>query len=197
MTLLPLILGLVLFLGMHAFTMNREARWRLIERIGAGRYRIAYSVAAVLGLVLIIWGYGHYRDAGMIPVWYPPDWTRHITFLLVLLAFILLATAHAPSHIRAFVKHPMITAVILWSLGHLLVRGDLGSILMFGGFFAWGVLARISMAMRAAGDVQGPAPVRAPRWSADAISVVLGVVVYVAFIVWGHPWLIGVPLIRT
>jgi uncharacterized membrane protein len=148
-----------------------------------------------VGLVLIIWGYGHYRAAGMIPVWYPPHGMRHLTYLLVLVAFILLASAHAPSHIRAWVKHPMILGVVLWSLGHLLVRGDLGSMILFGAFLAWGVVARLSMASRAPGDIQGPKPVGVPRWGADIVSVVAGVAVYLAFMFWLHPLLIGVPVV--
>jgi uncharacterized membrane protein len=194
MTLLPLILGLVLFLGVHAFTMRREARAALIKRLGAGPYRGLYSLIAIAGFVLIIWGYGVYRSAGMIPVWYPPFWTRHITFLLVLLTFILLAASHAPTHIRQFVPHPMITAVILWSAGHLLVRGDLGSILMFGAFLLWGIVGLFAMLSRAPADVQGP-PKREPRWQADIGVVVIGILVYVAFMLWLHPLLIGVRLV--
>ena len=194
MTLLPLILGLVLFLGAHAFTKRRAARETLIKRLGAGPYRGLYSLIAVIGFVLIIWGYGVYRGAGMIPVWYPPYWTHHITFLLMFFAFILLAASHAPTHIRQFAPHPMITAVILWSVGHLLVRGDLGSILMFGAFLLWGVAGLTAMLRRAPADVQGP-PKREPRWQADIGVVVIGAAVYLAFLFWLHPLLIGVPLI--
>jgi uncharacterized membrane protein len=191
MTLTPLLLGLILFLGAHAFTMNRAARAGLIARMGEGRYRGLYSVVAVIGFVLIIYGYGVYRGAGMIPVWYPPHWTRHVTFLLMLLAFILLGGSHAPTHIRKFIPHPMITAVILWSIGHLLVRGDLGSILMFGAFLLWGVVALPAMLRRTPGDVQ----VRAPRWQADIGVVVIGALAYLAFLFWLHPLLIGVQLV--
>jgi uncharacterized membrane protein len=195
MALLPLIVGLVLFLGVHAFTMCRGARVQTIEWFGAKGYRGLYSLLAIVGLALIVWGFGHYRSAGMIAVWYPPFWARHLTFALVLIAFVLLATSHAPSHIRAWVKHPMITGVVLWSLGHLLANGDLGSILLFGGFLLWGVLARASMAMRAASDIQGPAPVRVPLWRADVITVVAGIVLWLVFLLWLHRLLIGVPLV--
>jgi uncharacterized membrane protein len=195
MTLAPLLLGLVLFLGGHAFTMRRAMRASLIARLGAGPYKGVYSLVAIVGFVLIVWGYGVYRGAGMIPVWDPPSFTRHITFLLVLIAFILLGASHAPTHIRQFVPHPMITAVILWSFGHLLVRGDLGSMLMFGAFLLWGVVGLAAMLRRAPGDVQEPGPPRAPRWQADIGVVVIGIAIYVAFLLWLHPLLIGVPLL--
>jgi uncharacterized membrane protein len=191
-----LVIGLVLFLGGHAFTMSRAARARLIAWVGEGPYKGLYSLVSVAGLLLIIRGYGLYRSAGMIPLWHPPAFMRHVTFLLVLIAFVLIAATYPPSHIKRWVRHPMITAVILWSLGHLLVRGDLGSILMFGGFLAWGILARISMARRAPGiaqDREGFTP--EPRWSTDVLMVAIGVLAYLAFMIWGHPWLIGVSIV--
>ena len=197
MSLTPLILGLILFLGVHAFTMRREARAALVGRLGMGPYRGLYSLLAVIGFVLIIWGYGQYRSSGMIPVWYPPYWTRHITFLLMLLAFILLGASHAPTHIRQYIRHPMITAVILWAGGHILVRGDLGSIVMFGAFLLWGVVGLASMLRRKPDDVQGPAPPRDPRWQADIGVVVIGLAVYLAFLFWLHPLLIGIPLLTS
>jgi uncharacterized membrane protein len=197
MPFLALIVGLVLFLGIHAFTMNRSERARLIRRMGETRYRLTYSLLSLTGLVLIIYGYGVYRSSGEVPIWFPPFWTRHVTFSLMLIAFILLASSYTPSHIRFFVKDPMITAIILWSAGHLLVRGDVGSMLMFGGFLAWGALARISMARRMASDVQGPPPVATPRWQADIVAVVIGCILYAAFLFWLHPLLIGVPLLAT
>ena len=196
MALLPLILGLIVFLGPHGLTMHRPSRSRLIKRLGVGPYKGLYSLVSLVGLVLIIYGYGVYRNAGMIPVWSPPYWMRHLTFLFVLIAFVLVPAAYAPTHIKAALKHPMITAVMLWSLGHLLVRGDLGSIVMFGAFLLWGVVARISMARRDPDDKQGPPlPVREPHWGADAVAVVVGVLVYAIFLVWLHPLLIGVQLL--
>ncbi|MBV9567210.1 MAG: NnrU family protein [Hyphomicrobiales bacterium] len=196
MSLSTLIIGLVLFLGGHAFTMHRGARAGLIARIGEGPYKGLYSLVSLAGLVLIIYGYGVYRSAGMIPLWNPPAFLRHITFFLMLIAFVFLAATYPPSHIKRWVRHPMITAVILWSVGHLLVRGDLGSILMFGGFFIWAILARVSMARRAPDDVQGPAATLAePRWQVDLMAVAVGLVAYFVFVIWGHPWLIGVNLV--
>ena len=196
MGLSTLIIGLALFLGGHAFTMHRPARARLVAKIGEGPYKGLYSLASLLGLVLIVRGYGVYRSAGMIPLWYPPAFLRHITFLLMLIAFVLIAATYPPSHIKRWVRHPMITAVILWSLGHLLVRGDLGSILMFGAFLLWGILARISMDRRAPGDVQGPAAIPGePRWRTDLAVVAVGVAAYFPFVIWGHAWLIGVSLV--
>ena len=144
-----LILGLVLFLGTHAFTMLRGPRSDAIGRLGENRYKIGYTVLSILGFVLMIVGLGQYRAHGMIPGWDPPVWTRHLALLLTLFAFISLAAmGPRPSHIQAAVKHPMLLAVKIWATAHLLANGDLGSILLFGGFLAWAVAARISLKRR-------------------------------------------------
>ncbi len=95
--MLLLILGLVLFLGMHAVTMKRDWRARLIERLGAGGYKGLYSAVSILGFVLLIYGYGLQRAAGYTVVWEPPVWTRHLALLLNLPIFILLAVGRRPS----------------------------------------------------------------------------------------------------
>jgi uncharacterized membrane protein len=190
-----LILGLVLFLGVHAFTMARGPRARLRERLGEGPYKALYSLVALVGIVLIAVGFGRYRAAGYIPVWDPPVWTRHLTLLLVWFAFVAFAAAYLPGRIRSALKHPMLAGVKIWALAHLLANGDLGSILLFGSFLAWAVMARISAKRR---DEVAPhgGPATAPSGLRnDALAIVIGTVVYIAFAVWLHPWLIGVPVL--
>ncbi|WP_112663620.1 NnrU family protein [Microvirga flavescens] len=188
-----LVLGLVVFLGIHAFTMARGARARLIAAIGEGPYKGLYSVVSLIGLALIIVGFGQYRQAGYIPVWEPPVWTRHLALLLVWIAFICLASAYFPGRIKARLKHPMLASVKIWAFAHLLANGDLGSILLFGSLLAWAVIARISAKNRT--DVA--APVEPRGFGNDALAVAVGTVAYVVFAVWLHPWLIGVPVLPS
>ena len=195
--MLFLILGLVLFLGTHAFTMLRARRASVIGEVGETRYKLGYTLVSLIGLVLIGYGFGLYRQEGMIPVWNPPVFTRHLSLLLTLFAFIALAAAYLPGHIRAKAKHPMLLAVKIWATAHLLANGDLGSILLFGGFLAWAVIARISLKRRAAspGTVvsQHGGAVAAPSgWRNDAIAVAIGLVAWFAFAKYLHPLLIGV-----
>ena len=68
--------------------------------------------------------------------------------LLMLPVFVLLAASNMPGRIRAATKHPMLVAVKLWALSHLLVNGDLAGMVLFGAFLAWAVLDRISMKYR-------------------------------------------------
>ncbi|CAA2102898.1 hypothetical protein MBUL_01919 [Methylobacterium bullatum] len=194
--MLILILGLVLFLGTHAFSMLRTKRAGIIDEVGESRFKLGYTVLSIVGIVLIAYGFGQYRADGYIQVWNPPVFTRHLALLLTLLAFIVLASAYLPGHIRARAKHPMLLAVKIWATAHLLANGDLGSILLFGSFLAWAVIARISAKRRAqsAGAVAAQhGAVAAPAgWRNDAIAVAVGFVVWFVFAKYLHQWVIGV-----
>lgn len=193
--MLVLILGLVLFLGMHAVTMKRDLRAQLIERFGAGGYRGLYSAVSIIGFGLLIYGYGLQRAGGYTVVWEPPVWTRHLALLLNLPIFILLAVGKRPSWLLSRVKHPMLLAVKIWATAHLLANGDLGSMLLFGGFLVWAVMARISVKRRPEeiARLAAMGPVAFGR--RDVIAIVAGLVLYVVFALWLHPLLIGVPVI--
>jgi uncharacterized membrane protein len=192
-----LVLGLIVFLGVHSFSMARGARSSLIARIGEGPYKGLYSLLSLAGIIMISIGYGQYRASGYIPVWDPPVWTRHLTLLLVWIAFVLFVAAYLPGHIKHRLKHPMLAGVKIWALAHLLANGDLGSILLFGSFLAWGVAARISVKRRDVAAQHG-GPAAAPAgFRNDVLAVVVGTAVYVAFVVWLHPALIGVSVLPT
>ncbi|HEY6858330.1 MAG TPA: NnrU family protein [Pseudolabrys sp.] len=185
-----LVLGLMVFLGTHVFVSFRDARAGVIARVGLPAYRGVFAVVALIGLTLIVWGYGQYRAHGFIQVWSPPAFMRHITVGLMLFAVIFVTAAFVPSHIKTRLKHPMLAGIKTWAFAHLLSRGDLGSILLFGTFLAWGVYARIAAKRR--NDL---GPMTAPAgWTNDAIVVLLGIVIYVALGYAFHPAVIGVPV---
>jgi uncharacterized membrane protein len=184
-----LILGLAVFIANHAFVTFRGAREATIERLGKNGYRFLFSAVAIAGLALIVWGFGEYRAQGTIQIWYPPPFMRHITEGLMLFAVLFITAAFIPSRMSALLKHPMLASVKTWALAHLLVNGDLGSILLFGSFLAWGVYARIAAKRR--GDL---GITTAPSgWGNDAIVVLLGGVIYLALGYAFHPVFIGVP----
>ena len=185
-----LILGLLVFLGTHVFVSFREARARAIAQLGLPAYRGLFALVSLVGLALIVWGYADYRAHGWIDVWSPPAFMRHITVGLMLFSVIFMVAAFVPSHIKARLKHPMLASVKTWAFAHLLSNGDLGSILLFGTFLAWGVYARISAKRRT--DLK---PIAAPAgWTNDALVVAIGVVVYLALGYAFHPVVIGVPV---
>ena len=183
-----LILGLALFLGSHTFTTFRQPRAAMIARLGEGGYKVAYSGVALLGFVLIAYGFGAYRAGGYIPVWEPPTTLRHVALLLMWPAFIALVAAYSPGAIKRRLKHPMLVAVKIWALAHLLANGDLGSILLFGSFLAWAVYDRIAVKKR---ELTEPKAVEPGSARGDIVAVVLGTALYVAMM-FLHPLLIGV-----
>jgi uncharacterized membrane protein len=191
MGLVVMILGLVLFLGIHVFVTRRDARADVIAQIGEGGYKIGFSVISLLGLALIIWGFATYRATGWIDVWYPPLWIKHLTIALMLPAVIMVAASYIRGRIYTTLKHPMLAGIKLWALSHLLANGDLGSIILFGSFLAWAVFDRISLKRRAD---SGAPPIPVGGVGNDAIAVAVGVVAYLALGFAFHPVVIGVPV---
>ncbi len=127
----------------------------------------------------------------MIAVWSPPAFMRHVTVGLMLLAGIFITATYIPSHIKAWLKHPMLASIKTWALAHLLSNGDLGSIILFGAFLAWGVYARIAAKRR--GDRGFASP--PAGWTNDVIVVVVGVVLFLLVGYYFHPYVIGVPVL--
>ncbi len=185
-----LVLGLAVFIGTHALTIARGVRAALIGRIGEAPFKIVYALLSLLGIVLIAWGFGHYRAAGWIDVWHPPAWMRHVTVALMWPSIVLVVAAYSPGRIKTTLKHPMLVGVKLWAFAHLLSNGDLGSIVLFGGILAWAVVDRISLKRRT--DPGGP-PIPIGGWRNDLVAVVVGTLVYLALGFWFHPLVIGVP----
>lgn len=181
-----LILGMVLFFGAHFLSLT-PARAPLHARFGEKAYKGVYSLLSLAGLGLMIWGFTLARsgpDAARI-VYDPLMGSSHGTMLLVLLAMILLASAHMKGYIRKIVKQPMSAGVALWAAGHLLVNGNLSEVLLFGGFLVLSVLDIIVSTAR------GKVPTHIPQVKYDIMAVVGGVVVYGVFLM-AHQWLFGV-----
>ncbi len=184
-----LIVGLCLFLGVHSIAIAAPAwRLRMRARLGEGGWKALYSVASLLGFVLIVHGFAIARAAPVV-LYTPPSWMRHVTFLFMLPVFPLLLSAYMPGRIKAAVKHPMLAAVKFWAFAHLLMNGRLADVLLFGGFLAWAVVDRISVKRRPAVTASKAA---APSYWYDAAAIVLGIGLYGLFVAWAHVRLFGV-----
>ncbi len=188
-----LVLGLIVFLVPHVFVTRREARARLIARIGEQPYKIAFSVISAIGIILIAYGFARYRATEWVNLWYPPVWTRHLALLLNWIAIVCIVAAYIPGNIKRVLKHPMLVGVKLWAFAHLIANGDLGSVILFGSILAWAVFDRIAVKRR--GDAESSATVQG-GWPSDIVAVVVGTVVYVAIVLLFHPIVIGVPVIH-
>ena len=185
-----LVLGLVIFLGLHSTRIVSESgRERAIARIGEGPWKGIYSLISAVGFVLIVWGFARARyDAPQL--WTPPPWARHVTMLLMLIALILLASyLFKRSHITAAVHHPMLWAVVLWSVGHLFANGSAADLLLFGAFLVWSAADLASSYSR---DRRNGIVYPEPQVRATASAIVVGLVVYALLIGGLHLWLFGV-----
>jgi uncharacterized membrane protein len=184
-----LLLGLLLFIGMHLVPTMRATRAGLIGRMGEAAYKGMFTLVSALGLGLIVWGYAR---APYIPVWDPPLWLRHFTYLLMLPVFPLLFAAYLPGQIKRFLPNPMLLSVKLWAVAHLLAKGTLAAMILFAAFLAWAVLDLVSVKQR---QREGLVAVRTGPVVNDAIAIVLGLVVYAFMLYWGHWRLFGVPIL--
>jgi uncharacterized membrane protein len=188
------ILGLVVFLGAHVFVTRRNERAALIARLGEWPYRGLFSLVSIVGIGLIAYGFAQYRASGLVPVWNPPLWTRHIVIVLMWPASILIAAAYIPGHIKKTLKHPFLVSVKTWAFAHLCANGDLGGIILFGSFLAWGVYDRISLKRR---TDPGGRSIPYGGTKNDIIAVIVGTIIYLALGLAFHPIVIGVPVFGT
>jgi len=185
-----LVIGLVLFLGLHSTRMVADAaRSRFIEQHGARAWRGLYSLGSAIGLVLVVWGFGQTRQSPQV-LWSPPDWTRPPASALTLVGIVLIVAAYVPrNHFKAWVGHPMVLGIKVWAFAHLLATRTLADLLLFGGFLAWAVWCYASL--RARDRVAGRQPL-AGQPVPTLIAVVVGAVAWFVFGRWLHGWLIGV-----
>ncbi len=185
-----LILGLVLFLGVHSVRIVADG-WRTatLARVGEGVWKGLYALASLAGFALIVWGYDEARMAP-VDLWFPPLWTRHLAALLTLPAFVLLVAAYVPgNHLKAALGHPMLAGTKLWALAHLASNGRLADLLLFGGFLVWSALC-----FRAARRRDRAAGLARPAASGarTALAIAAGVIAWAAFALYLHGALIGV-----
>lgn len=185
-----LILGLVLFLGVNSVRIVAEGwRTQTLARVGEGNYKGIYTVISLLGLGLIVWGFGVARETPTM-LWMPPRGMRHVAALLTLIAFVLLAAAYVPRNaIKARLHHPMVLAVKTWALAHLLANGSLAHVILFGSFLAWSVANFIAARKR---DRALGTSYPAGTLAGTVGTVVAGVAAWAAVAFWLHGLLIGI-----
>jgi uncharacterized membrane protein len=183
-----LVVGLVIFLGIHSISIFAPAfRDGLAAKLGSRPWRGLYSLVSIAGFVLLVYGYGLARRDPVV-LYNPPFGMRHLTALLMVPVFPLLLAPYFPGRIKATLKHPMLVAVKLWAVAHLISNGTLPDVILFGSFLAWAVADRISFKHRTQRPLKG-AP---PAARNDVIVVIVGLALYVAFVLWLHLKLIGV-----
>lgn len=181
-----LVVGLVVFLGIHLVPVFPQLRKGLLKRLGEGRYKALFSLASGVGLVLI--GVGFAKAPATERVFAPFPAAIALAPYAVTVAFILLAAANMRGHLRHALKHPMLLGLGLWATVHLLANGDLRGTVLFGAFLAYAVIDVVSAQSRHA------VKVFVPRVRYDAMAIVGGVAVAFAVMTM-HRMMFGVPVV--
>lgn len=186
-----LILGLVLFLGIHSVRVVADGtRSAFIAKRGANAWKGLYTLLSLAGFALLVWGYGLARQQPTVLWATPPVWTRHVAALLTLIAFVLVTAAYVPGNsIKARLHHPMTLGIKVWAFAHLIANNTLADVLLFGGFLVWSIAVFAAARRRDRANAVTYAPGSASR---SVVVVVVGVVAWIVFALWLHGWLIGV-----
>jgi uncharacterized membrane protein len=189
-----LILGLIIFLGIHSVNIYAaDWRRRQVLYFGEQGWKMRYALASLAGLILIIIGFGEARATPVL-VYVPPDWLRRLNILWTLIAFVLVTAAYTPrNHFKAWIGHPMLAGVAIWAFGHLLAIGMLSDVVLFGAFLFW---ALTDFVVSRARDRRLGTAYPAGTRQGDVTTIVVGVIIWIVFAFWLHRWLIGVdPLV--
>jgi uncharacterized membrane protein len=188
--MIVLIFGLILFFGIHVIPMT-ALKSRLQQRLGDNGYKGLFSIVALVGLVLIIWGFASTRGtpAQADMLYDPPAWARHVTMTLVLLAFIAFGIYLHKGRLKIWLRHPMSIAIGLWCIGHLISNGDVPGVLVFASFLTYAIVDII------VAEARGTRANFVPKPKHDIIAPLAGIVMYVAML-FLHPYVIGVPVLN-
>lgn len=185
-----LTLGLLLFGGTHLFSIFFPAvRKRLAAWLGENAYKGLYSIVSLIGLVLMAIGYWQTRLDGST-IYMPYEGARHITMLLVLLGFILIASNDGKGYLRLWLQFPFSIGVALWASGHLLANGKTSVVLIYGAFLM------ISLLDIGINSIRENRISFEPVMRRDVTAVVAGIAVYAFFLLVFHPYVLGVSVVR-
>ena len=180
-----LISAVLLWSALHLFpSLMPGAREGLMKRFGAGSYRGLFALSIVASIVLMVFGW---KSAIIEPVYVPPLFGSPIITGMMLLSFILFAAANAPGNIKRFLRHPMLSGLVIWSGAHLLANGDNRSVVLFGGLGLWAIVAMLTINLRD-GTREKPAAVAFPK---DLMTIVAAGVIF-AIVIYFHEAVIGV-----
>jgi uncharacterized membrane protein len=187
-----LILGVVLFGGAHfASIVFPGFSKHLQSRFGRGAYMGIYSLVSVAGLWFLARGYLDGKAGGVSGDQLYQPWlgARHIMMTLVLIGFVFIFSNSSKGYIAKTLRNPFSIGIALWSIGHLLVNGEIYAVVIFGLFLT------ISILDIALNEMRGQRPTFTPNWKHDLRSVVVGLVLFAVFAFGFHPYVLGIPVV--
>ncbi len=182
-----LVLGLVLWTFVHLIpAMAPKLKKILVLRIGANTFKLVFTILIVMSVSLIVYGW---RNSETSILYVLPDFIYPISTTILLLSYLLFASAIVPNRFLSFIRHPQLMFVITWAVAHLLMNGDIRSITLFSGMGVWAILEIAFINKRDGMRVKKPTP----TLSTTIKSLTLGLILFIA-IVFGHQFLSGVAL---
>jgi uncharacterized membrane protein len=182
-----MIAGLILWSVVHLFpAISPGLRQSLVGKMGENGYKGVFALLVVLSVVLIVFGWRHTSPDF---VYLLPPAFKHISMLLIVLAFILMGAAQYPTRIKRIIRHPQLTGLLIWAIAHLMLNGDSRSILLFGWLAVWAVLEIIFINRRDGAWIKP----EAPAWSREVRGLAISIIVIV-IVVFIHPYIAGVPI---
>ena len=183
-----LILGLMLWSCIHLFpSIAKDTRQYIVGKLGLWPFKGLFAIMIASSVVLIVFGW---RSMQPTDIYFPPGWGKYVTFILVFLTFILFVAASRKTNIKRILRHPQLSGLVLWGIGHLFSNGDNRSMILFGWFTVWAVL-EIIMINRREGQWEKPGPVLVKN---DVTTVIMGCVLFAILLI-VHPYLSGIKLI--
>ncbi|MEM0922277.1 MAG: NnrU family protein [Pseudomonadota bacterium] len=169
--MLLLATGILLFWLAHGLKIHApRKRAQVSHKMGEGAVKGLVALALLGSVTLIVVGY---QEADYIAVWYPPSYLTHVNNLLMVAAVALFIAGGFKSKLADALRHPQLAGVKVWALAHLLVNGDLASILLFGSMLAWAVVAMIGINKRDGKPPLVPQSTRARTLAHGVVSLVM------------------------
>lgn len=180
-----LIVGVVIWVAVHLIpTLGQKSKQELIDRLGDKGYQAFFTLMILAAVGFIIAGW---RSTPEEFLYVAPAWVRTLSFVLVVIAFLLIGAAHHPTMIKRFIRHPMLVGVALWAISHLLVNGTTRALVLFGGLGLW-ALIEIPLINRRDGAYEIP---DAPAFSQEMKGVFISAIIFIAMF-FLHPYFAGV-----
>jgi uncharacterized membrane protein len=178
-----LLVGLALWIIAHlAKRVMPGIRRDMAKALGERSTRGVIATVILVSVVLMVLGY---RSMEFISVYTPFPWAGHLNNTLMFFALFAFGVGPAGGRLSARFRHPMLWGVFLWAVAHLLVNGDLASILLFGGLGLWSLVQR-----RLINQTEGPWERPMPGNALNDYKLLLGVLFLYALIAGIH-WLFG------
>ena len=178
------IVGLVLFFGTHMIPIT-PVKPLLIRRLGGGLYSGLFSLLALLGLIVVIYGF---QIANTTTLWSPLPYSRELAFVLMFIAVIFLMPGSGRTNFFQKFKHPMFIGILIWAFTHLLANGDLRTTLLFSSFAIYCIVDMLfTKKITTTSNTTYP-------MSNDFIFIGMGLVAY-TFVVYFHQYIAGVKIL--